>query len=223
MSQCLVTSDLDSSGDCTVLPAKLFRHWTADNEDIQRIEPLVGRVRFFSFSLSASFDLRAFNPEVTPFDLSTYLDKDVRNVPVISFIGKVPYLWESKGISELLEAIHDIKEDFLLLFVSGGKGLPKVRKIVRDKGLEKRAIFMRFVPPWKVPSIMKRSTCVVVPEHDFPITNHTSSIPASNLLYKSIRIPSLSSSPNSEMTPTLTSLPFLKRESKNNVSPAKYK
>jgi len=131
-----------------------------------------------SINEKVSVDLKAFNPEVTPFDLSTYLDQDVRNVPVISFIGKVPYLWESKGISELLEAIHDIKEDFLLLFVSGGKGLPKVRKIVRDKGLEKRVIFMRFVPPWKVPSIMKRSTCIVVPEHDFPIANHVSSIPA---------------------------------------------
>ena len=97
---------------------------------------------------------------------------------MISFIGKIPYLWESKGISELLEAIHGIKEDFLLLFVSGGKGLPKVRKIVRDKGLEKRVIFMRFVPPWKVPSIMKMSTCVVVPEHDFPVANHASTIPA---------------------------------------------
>ena len=122
-------------------------------------------------------NLRAFNPEVIPFDLSTYLEKDVGNTPVISFIGKIPYLWESKGIGELLEAIEGIKEDFLLLFFSGGKGLPKVQQIVRDKGLEKRVVFLKFVPPWKVPSIMKKSTCVVVPEHDFPIPNHTPSIP----------------------------------------------
>lgn len=122
-------------------------------------------------------NLRAFNPEVIPFDLSTYLEKDVGNIPVISFIGKIPYLWESKGIGELLEAVEGIKEDFLLLFFSGGKGLPKVRQIVRDKGLEKRVVFLKFVPPWKVPSIIKRSTCVVVPEHDFPIANHTSNIP----------------------------------------------
>ena len=76
-----------------------------------------------------------------------------------------------------MEAIEDIKEDFLLLFFSGGKGLPKVRQIVRDKGLERQVVFLKFVPPWKVPSVMKMSTCVVVPEHDFPIANHTPSIP----------------------------------------------
>ena len=122
-------------------------------------------------------NLRAFNPEVIPFDLSTYLEKNIGNIPVISFIGKIPYLWESKGIGELLEAIEGIKEDFLLLFFCGGRGLPKVQQIVRDKGLERRVVFLKFVPPWKVPSIMKRSTCVVVPEHDFPIANHTPSIP----------------------------------------------
>ena len=123
-------------------------------------------------------NLKSFNPEVIPFDLSTYLEKNIGNIPVISFIGKIPYLWESKGIGELLEAIEGIKEDFLLLFFSGGKGLPKVRQIVRDKGLERQVVFLKFVPPWKVPSIMKRSTCVVVPEHDFLIANHTPSIPA---------------------------------------------
>jgi len=123
-------------------------------------------------------NLKAFNSEVIPLDLSTYLEKNIGNIPVISFIGKIPYLWESKGIGELLEAIEGIKEDFLLLFFSGGKGLPKVRQIVRDKGLERQVVFLKFVPPWKVPSIMKRSTCVVVPEHDFPIANHTPSIPA---------------------------------------------
>ena len=123
-------------------------------------------------------NLKSFNPEVIPFDLSTYLEKNIENIPVISFIGKIPYLWESKGIGELLEAIGGIKEDFLLLFFSGGNGLPKVQQIVRDKGLERRVVFLKFVPPWKVPSIMKRSTCVVVPEHDFPIVNHTPSIPA---------------------------------------------
>lgn len=122
-------------------------------------------------------DLEAFNPEVIPFDLSGYLGKDVKNVPVISFIGKIPYLWESKGIGKLLEAIKGIEQNFLLLFFSNGKGLSKVQQIVKEKKLEKRVVFLNFIPPWKIPSAIKRSICVVVPEHDFPIANHTSNIP----------------------------------------------
>lgn len=125
-----------------------------------------------------SVNLNVFNPKVAPFDLSKYLEKDVRNIPVISYIGKIPYLWESKGIYELLDAISGINEDYLLVFVAGGKGLPKVQQIVKEKDLEKKVIFMKYVPPWKIPAIIKRSLCVVIPEHDFPVAGHISSVPA---------------------------------------------
>ena len=33
------------------------------------------------------------------------------------------------------------------------------------------------MPPWKIPSIIKRSTCVVIPERDFPVVQHTPILP----------------------------------------------
>lgn len=122
-------------------------------------------------------DTTAFNPEVEPIDLSKYTDKDTKNLPVITYIGKITYHSETKGIYELLEVCQGIKDDFLLLFVGNGKELKRLQEEVRRKGLESRTIFLNFVPPWKVPSIIKRSTCVVLPERDFPIPNHMPSIP----------------------------------------------
>jgi glycosyltransferase involved in cell wall biosynthesis len=122
-------------------------------------------------------DTTAFNPEVEPIDLSTYTDKDTKNLPIITYIGKITYHSETKGIYELLEACQGIKDDFLLLFVGDGKELKKFQEAVGEKRLENQTLFLNFVPPWKVPSIIKRSTCVVLPEQDFPISNHTPSIP----------------------------------------------
>jgi len=61
--------------------------------------------------------------------------------------------------------------------VANGKGLPEFQNLVREKNLEKRSIFIGFVPPWKIPSIIKLSTCVVVPERKFPIQYHRPILP----------------------------------------------
>lgn len=122
-------------------------------------------------------DTTAFNPEVEPIDLSKYIDKDIKNLPVITYVGKITYHSETKGIYELLEACQGIEEDFLLLFVANGKELKRLQEEVTRRGLGSQTIFLNFVPPWKVPSIIKRSTCVVLPERDFPIPNHIPSIP----------------------------------------------
>lgn len=119
----------------------------------------------------------AFSPDVKLIDLSKYMEKDTKESPVITYIGKIAYRSETKGIYELLEACEGIKEEFLLLFVGNGKELSKLQEEVKRKGLEARTIFLNFVPPWKVPSIIKKSTCVVLPERDFPIANHTPAIP----------------------------------------------
>ena len=73
--------------------------------------------------------------------------------------------------------MKEIKSDFLLLFVANGKGLLEFQNLIREKQLEKKAIFINFVPPWKIPSIIKLSTCVVVAEREFPIQHHTPILP----------------------------------------------
>lgn len=126
------------------------------------------------FLNKVSVDTKAFNPNVEPIDLSNYADRDIGNIPVITYIGKAS---RKKGIFELTEALGKIKEDFLLLFVTKGKEIQKLKDNVKKLKLEKKTIFLDFIPPWRMPSIMKASTCVVFPERDFPVVAHTPILP----------------------------------------------
>lgn len=130
-----------------------------------------------AFDKKVSVDTRAFHPGVSPFPLSEYLNREIPACPIITFIGKINYYWQTKGLGELVEAVRGIKEEFLLLFVANGKGLQEFQGLIKKKGLEKRSLFIGFVPPWKIPSIIKLSTCVVVAERDFPIKYHAPIIP----------------------------------------------
>jgi len=97
--------------------------------------------------------------------------------PVIAYIGKINYYWQSKGLLELVEAVKDIKEDFLLLFVANGKGLKEFKMLLEANGLTEKSLFLNFLPPWKIPSVIKLSTCVVIPEREFPIQYHIPILP----------------------------------------------
>lgn len=130
-----------------------------------------------AFDEKASVDTKAFNPEVSPFHLPEYIKREIPKYPIITYIGKINYYWKSKGLYELIEAAKEIRDDFLLLFVANGKGLPEFQNLVREKNLEKSSIFIDFVPPWRIPSIIKLSTCVVVPEREFPIQSHAPILP----------------------------------------------
>jgi len=130
-----------------------------------------------TFDEKVSIDTKAFNPEVLTFPLSEHIEREIPECPIITFIGKINYYWKTKGLTELVEAVKEIKSDFLLLFVANGKGLVEFQNLIRESNLDKRSIFIDFVPPWKIPSIIKLSTCVVVPERDFPIQNHMPILP----------------------------------------------
>lgn len=130
-----------------------------------------------TFDEKMSVDTRAFHPGVSPFPLSEYIKRGIPDCPIITFIGKINYYWQTKGLGELVETVEGIKDDFLLLFVANGNGLKEFQGLIKEKGLEERSIFIGFVPPWKIPSIIKLSTCVVVAERDFPIKYHAPIIP----------------------------------------------
>ena len=129
-----------------------------------------------AFDEKISIDTKAFNPEVPPFPLSDYIERQLPECPIITFIGKINYYWETKGLYELLEAVKGIKDDFLLLFVANGRGLKGFQNLIEEKNLSKKSIFLDFVPPWEIPSIIKLSTCVVVPEREFPVQYHATPI-----------------------------------------------
>lgn len=128
---------------------------------------------------------RAFNPEVSPLDLSPYLttQKYSPDIPIIGYVGKITYHFETKGLCELLDVCSSIKEDFLLLFVANGKKLNQFKHLVKNANLEDKTIFLNFLPPWQIPSVLKACTCVVALEKETsPILKyHTPSLPAEAL------------------------------------------
>ena len=125
------------------------------------------------YNTKVSVDTNAFNPEVKPIDLSCYTNRNI-NLPIITYIGKTGI---TKGIYDLVEAASQIKDDFLLLFVSNGGDLKRFKETIKQLGMDNKTLFINFVPPWKIPSIIKRSTCVVIPERDFPVVQHTPILP----------------------------------------------
>ena len=123
---------------------------------------------FFDFGYSVNF--KYFNPQVAPTDLSRYGIETEPNIPVITYIGKIS---RHKGVYELVEAVSHVKEDFLLLFIAGGPGLNSFKEFLKKfPHLKEKYHFLGFVPPWKIPGILKRSTCLVQLETDFPIAFH---------------------------------------------------
>lgn len=128
---------------------------------------------FYNRNISVNTDI--FNPKIEPIDLSIYIEKEINdNMPVITYIGKLNI---AKGVYELIEAASMIKEDFLLLFITQNNDLENFQKFIQDKGLEGKSLFWGFMPPWRIPSIIKRSECVVMPERDFPIVQHVPILP----------------------------------------------
>jgi len=127
-----------------------------------------------SLNLKVSVNINEFNPRGLIFDLSKYINRDIDDIPVITYLGK---LGVTKGVYELAEAVSDIEREFVLLFVTQNTGLEHFRGFLKERELEKKSIFLGFVPPWKVSSIIRRSTCVVAPERDFPVPQHTPILP----------------------------------------------
>lgn len=130
-------------------------------------------------------DTQAFHPKVVPIDLSSHVtnQKYFSGIPIILYIGKITHHFETKGLCELLEACSRINKDFLLLFVANGNKLNEFKKLVKNANLAEKTIFLDFAPPWKMPSILQASTCVVALEKiTSPVLQyHTPALPAEAL------------------------------------------
>jgi len=126
-----------------------------------------------SANIRVSVDTRAFNPAVKPFGLES-LAGNVGGLPVLGYIGKIGVV---KGVFELIEALGGIAEDFVFLVVAGGQDQQRLLQSLTYHNIAHKTLLLDFVPPWRVPSIMRACTCVVHPERDFPIEVHTPILP----------------------------------------------
>lgn len=118
-------------------------------------------------TIPVSVDAGAFNPSVKPADLGVPPD-----IPVITCVGKVT---RGKGLPELLAAASRVKADFRLLMLTSDND--SLRLLGIPPGLKRKLILRPFVPPWKMPAIIRASRCVVMPEHHFPVPAHSPVLP----------------------------------------------
>lgn len=121
-------------------------------------------------SVNTSF----FHPNILKYDLSNHTTIDYEKLPIITYIGKIS---KYKGVNFLIQALSKIKHNFIFLLVSQNGGIEDIKKTISTSGLINKTIFLDFVPPWKIPSILKLSTCIVFPEKDFPIKIHSPTLP----------------------------------------------
>ena len=112
---------------------------------------------------SKSINLNEFNPNAKPFDFSKYGIKE--NTTIFTYFGKISGL---KKTYEFINAAAEIKnEDFRIVFVTeAGNSAEELKEHAKKSGVLDKLIFLPFLPPWKIPSIMKTSTCIVCPESE---------------------------------------------------------
>jgi glycosyltransferase involved in cell wall biosynthesis len=117
--------------------------------------------------IPVAVDTGAFHPSIKPALLDIPDD-----VPVISCIGKIS---RGKGILQLLAAAAKVRGDFWLLFVSSD--IEGLRRMTIHSRLRKKIAYKRFVPPWRMPGLIRASRAVVLPEHGFPVPGHSPILP----------------------------------------------
>jgi glycosyltransferase involved in cell wall biosynthesis len=126
----------------------------------------------------SSVDPEYFNPKVKPANLANFgIPPNLLKKPILTYIGKYN---SHKSLPDIVKAASRIKEDFLLLFITGGEELGKFKKHVRRfPSLKNKYYFLRFLPPWRIPSVLRASTCLFHLESGFPFKNimHTPTPP----------------------------------------------
>jgi len=110
-------------------------------------------------------DTKAFNPRIRPFNLSKYTGKNLDDIPIFTYIGKISKL---KQTYNFLRAVSKIKNEkfIVLLIVGNGKYVEDLKAFVKSLHIEKKIIFMPFQPPWMIPSLITASTAIVSPESE---------------------------------------------------------
>ena len=110
-----------------------------------------------------SINTKEFHPNVEPMDLSGYgVGKETT---VFTYFGKISGL---KKTYEFVSAASSLREkSFSIIFVTEeGNSAEELKEYARKLGISDKLIFLPFMPPWKVPSLMKASSCIVCPESE---------------------------------------------------------
>lgn len=122
------------------------------------------------FHLTRALDPEAFTPHGDHFDFASHGFSIPSSIPLITYVGKAS---KNKGLEELFTALEKRSEDFRLVLVSKGQTLDSLFER-RDEfpTVLSKTIGLGFVPPWKIPSILRASSLLVQLENDFPVPIH---------------------------------------------------
>ena len=108
---------------------------------------------------------RDFSPRVKPLNLAPYFSKFNSKLPVFTYLGKISPLKKTFAFVEAASLLS--KGRFYLLFVTErGRMLIELRNVLRKYNLLEHSCLLPFQPPWRIPSIITVSTCVVAPESE---------------------------------------------------------
>lgn len=114
-----------------------------------------------------------FNPNGHYLDFKNEFGLDVEKEKTALFLGKIN---RGKGLECLLSAFQNLSDDYNLLVVGDGKLKEKYVSFAQRNNIE-NAHFIKPLPPWMIPDLLRSVRTVVVPENDFGVTLHKSRIP----------------------------------------------
>ncbi|MBI4833220.1 MAG: glycosyltransferase family 4 protein [Planctomycetes bacterium] len=112
-----------------------------------------------------------FNSDAKPINLGELgIGKLDKNIPLLLVACKTS---RNKGVFELVTALEKIKEIFFILFVTNGKLIGEFREhLGKYPNVLRQSKIIPFLPPWKMPGLIKRASCVIHLENQFPVKEH---------------------------------------------------
>lgn len=119
---------------------------------------------------------KEFSPNLVEVDLEKEFGiKIAQGAKIVTYIGK--YL-AIKGLDELIETLSGVDENFFLLIITEENKKQLIEeKISHFPSLWNKYFITGFVPPWKIPWIIKRTDCMIYLENNFPGNIHVPIIP----------------------------------------------
>ena len=119
-----------------------------------------------------------FDPDGPVEDLSDINGNHIDISESFLFFGK---LTKGKGVGLLIEIASYINSDINVVLVSTGRHREYYKKYSKEIGAES-VRFAEAISPWRVPAVMRNAQVVVVPEWNFGVEKHKSTIPIESVL-----------------------------------------
>ncbi|MFB6089067.1 MAG: glycosyltransferase, partial [Candidatus Aenigmatarchaeota archaeon] len=139
-----------------------------------------GLAEFFSeyksedqiFEAKKSINTEIFSPEIEGIDLDKwFLNRNAGKD--FLYLGK---LRRSKGILNILRSFKQIDEEFNFYIVGNGPYKDRIISYIKENNLEEKVFIENFMPPWKVPHLLRSMDCVFVIEEKFNVGIHSSRV-----------------------------------------------